>query len=70
MAKKSIRTMVKLISSAKTGYEKWFNIKRSSPDLNLILYDPRAQRHCLFTEAKKRKIAHVTPKDFTRSHRV
>lgn len=57
MAKnKSTRTMVRLVSAAKTGYEKWFNISRSCQKLNLILYDPRAQRHCLFTEVKKRKI--------------
>lgn len=62
--------MVKLVSAAKTGYEKWFSIPRGTRRLNLILYDPRAQRHCLFTEEKKRKVPDVVPKDYTRSHRV
>ncbi|ODV79293.1 uncharacterized protein CANTADRAFT_26265 [Suhomyces tanzawaensis NRRL Y-17324] len=71
MAKpKSTHTMVKLISAAKTGYEKWFNIPRHQPRLNLILYDPRAKRHCLFTEDKKRRIPEQAPKDFIRKHRV
>ncbi|EGV61584.1 hypothetical protein CANTEDRAFT_98783 [Yamadazyma tenuis ATCC 10573] len=71
MAKaKTTHTMVKLVSAAKTGYQKWFNIPRHTQRLNLILYDPVAKRHCLFTEEKKRKVPLVIPKDFTRSHRV
>ncbi|ABN65135.1 predicted protein [Scheffersomyces stipitis CBS 6054] len=66
---KTTHTMVKLISAAKTGYEKWFNIPRSTPRMNLILYDPRAKRHCLFTEDKKRRVAERPPKDYSRSHR-
>lgn len=70
MAKvKTTHTMVKLISAAKTGYEKWFKIPRHTGRLNLILYDPKAKRHCLFTEDKKRKIATAVPKDYNRSHR-
>ncbi|CAI5758185.1 unnamed protein product [Candida verbasci] len=70
MAKaKDSRTMIKMVSSALTGYEKWFRIPRRTPKLNLILYDPKAQRHCLFTEARKRKIPEPTPKDYIRSHR-
>ncbi|KAK6465794.1 mitochondrial 54S ribosomal protein YmL39 [Scheffersomyces coipomensis] len=70
MAKaKATHTMVKVISAAKTGYEKWFNIPRHTPRLSLILYDPRAKRHCLFTEDKKRRIAERTKQDFSRSHR-
>lgn len=71
MAKaKTTFTMVKLISQAKTGYEKWFKIPRHTQRLNLILYDPRAQRHCLFTESKKRKVPDLVAKDYNRSHRV
>ncbi|CAN3356000.1 large ribosomal subunit protein bL33m [Diutina catenulata] len=70
MAKpKGTHTMIKLVSAAKTGYEKWFNIPRSHQKLNLILYDPRARRHCLFTEDRKRKVAEQLPKDYSRSHR-
>ncbi|KAK6204680.1 mitochondrial 54S ribosomal protein YmL39 [Scheffersomyces amazonensis] len=70
MAKvKSTHTMVKLVSAAKTGYEKWFSINRNSPKLNLILYDPRAKRHCLFTEDRKRRIAERPKLVFDRSHR-
>lgn len=70
MAKaKSAQTMVKMVSAAKTGYEKWFSINRSTQRLNLIMYDPRAKRHCLFTEEKKRKVPEVVPKDFSRRHR-
>lgn len=69
MAKaKSAYTMVKLVSAAKTGYEKWFNIPRSSQRLNLILYDPVAKRHCLFTEDKKRRVPELPPKDYLRRH--
>lgn len=71
MAKaKTTHTMVKLVSAAKTGYEKWFNIPRQTRKLNLILYDPVAKRHCLFTEDKKRRVPEVVPKDFYRRHRV
>jgi large subunit ribosomal protein L33 len=70
MAKaKSAQTMVKMVSAARTGYEKWFSINRSTQRLNLIMYDPRAKRHCLFTEEKKRKVPEVVPKDFSRRHR-
>ncbi|WPK25942.1 hypothetical protein PUMCH_003280 [Australozyma saopauloensis] len=69
-AKKATHTMVKLVSAAKTGYEKWFNIPRAHSKLNLILYDPRAQRHCLFTESKKRKTQENKKKDYSKSHRV
>lgn len=61
--------MVKLVSSAKTGYEKWFNIPRAQAKMNLILYDPRAKRHCLFTEDRKRRVPDLPPKDFARKLR-
>ncbi|EEQ37119.1 putative 54S ribosomal protein [Clavispora lusitaniae] len=67
---KTTHTMVKLVSAAKTGYEKWFKIPRHTQKLNLILYDPRAKRHCLFTEEKKRKVPDLVAKDYNRSHRV
>lgn len=71
MAKpKNAYTMVKFISAAKTGYEKWFQIPRKTQKLNLILYDPIAKRHCLFVESKKRRIPEEPPKDYLRSHRV
>lgn len=66
---KTSHTMIKLVSAAKTGYEKWFNIPRSSQRLSLILYDPRAKRHCLFTEEKKRKVPDLVAKDYDRQHR-
>ncbi|CAD1812167.1 hypothetical protein FOB58_004425 [Candida parapsilosis] len=70
MAKaKANTTMIKMVSTALTGYEKWFRIPRSARKLNLILYDPRAQRHCLFKEDRKRKIAELPPKDYARRHR-
>ncbi|RCK57673.1 54S ribosomal protein L39, mitochondrial [Candida viswanathii] len=62
-------TMIKMVSTALTGYCKWFKIPRTTPKLNLILYDPRAQRHCLFKEDRKRKLTAPPQKDFTRSHR-
>lgn len=69
MAKKSATTMIKLVSTAKTGYEKWFKMPRHTQKLQLVLYDPRAKRHCLFEEGKKRKIAELPKKDYTRTHR-
>lgn len=69
MAKNVNYSVVKLVSAAKTGYEKFFKIRKNAQKLNLILYDPRAKRHCLFTEVKKRKIATPPERDFTGKHR-
>ncbi|GBL48821.1 hypothetical protein ACI3LZ_004119 [Candidozyma auris] len=69
MAKNANFSVVKLVSAAKTGYEKFFRIHKNAQRLNLILYDPKAKRHCLFTEVKKRRVAQLTPRDYTRTHR-
>ncbi|KAF5810585.1 putative ribosomal protein L33 [Helianthus annuus] len=54
LKKKSVKLLIRLISSAKTGF---FYVKRKNPrmkanKLEIKKYDPRVRRHVLFTEAK------------------
>ncbi|EDO18921.1 hypothetical protein Kpol_1023p94 [Vanderwaltozyma polyspora DSM 70294] len=68
MAKaKSKNTIVKLISTAATGYCRHITVKRSAPLVHQVRYDPIAERHVLFKESKKRKVADVKPLDFLRT---
>ncbi|QLQ78304.1 hypothetical protein HG537_0A05510 [Torulaspora globosa] len=68
MAKaKSKNTIVKLISSAATGYSRHVTVNRGAPLVKQVRYDPVAQRHVLFTESKKRKVAERKPLDFLRT---
>lgn len=68
MAKaKSKNTIVKLVSSAATGFSRHVTVSRGAPLVKQVRYDPVAQRHVLFTEAKKRKIAERKPLDFLRT---
>lgn len=70
MAKaKSKSTIIKLISSAATGYSRHVTVKRGAPLVKQVRYDPVAERHVLFTEAKKRKIAERRPLDFLRTNK-
>uniref|UniRef100_A0A060T2I7 Large ribosomal subunit protein bL33m n=1 Tax=Blastobotrys adeninivorans TaxID=409370 RepID=A0A060T2I7_BLAAD len=65
MAKdKSRLTLIKLVSSAKTGYMRYIFRPRSSPVVTQVRYDPIVKRHVLFTEARKRKVADVKPPIF------
>lgn len=65
MAKEKTRlTLIKLISSAKTGYMRYIFRPRSSPIVTQVRYDPLAKRHVLFTESRKRKVAETKPKVF------
>ncbi|KAH3900341.1 probable 54S ribosomal protein L39, mitochondrial [Saccharomycodes ludwigii] len=62
MAKvKSKTTVIKLISTALTGFSRQLAIKRGAPLVKQIRYDPIAKRHVLFKEAKKRKVAERKP---------
>ncbi|VVT43958.1 mitochondrial 54S ribosomal protein bL33m [Magnusiomyces paraingens] len=54
-------TLIKLISTAKTGYIRYVQRPRSSPIVTQVRYDPIAQRHVLFEESKKRKVAEKKP---------
>lgn len=57
MAKaKSRLTLVKLVSSAKTGFMRHAYRPRNCPAMTQVRYDPLAMRHVLFTESRKRKI--------------
>ncbi|PRW58583.1 50S ribosomal L33 [Chlorella sorokiniana] len=52
--KKAATVLVKLLSTAGTGY---FYVARKNPrklpkKLEFVKYDPRVQRHVLFTETK------------------
>lgn len=68
MAKaKTKSTIIKLISTAATGFSRHITINRGAPLVTQVRYDPVAQRHVLFKEAKKRKIAERKPLDFLRT---
>lgn len=52
--KKGVSILVKLVSTAGTGY---FYVKRKNPrnlpnKLQFVKYDPRVRQHVLFTEQK------------------
>ncbi|EEB07732.1 mitochondrial 54S ribosomal protein YmL39 [Schizosaccharomyces japonicus yFS275] len=53
MAKKQkARILIKLLSSAGTGYFYVRSRARTAPKLNFIKYDPRIGRRVIFNEAK------------------
>lgn len=67
MAKaKAKTTVVKLISTAATGFSRHIAVKRGAPLVHQVRYDPVAKRHVLFVEAKKRKIPERKPVSFSR----
>ncbi|CAI8491211.1 hypothetical protein ACO0OL_003371 [Hanseniaspora opuntiae] len=49
-------TAIKLVSQALTGATKTMYVKKTAPRVQLVKYDPIANRHCLFIEDNKRKI--------------
>ncbi|KAK3011364.1 hypothetical protein RJ639_012073 [Escallonia herrerae] len=53
--KKSALQLCRLVSAAGTGffYTKWKNPRKITWKLEFRKYDPRVNRHVLFTEAKK-----------------
>ncbi|CCF57535.1 hypothetical protein KAFR_0C05440 [Kazachstania africana CBS 2517] len=67
MAKVKVKTsVIKLISTAATGYSRSITIKRGAPLVHQVRYDPVAKRHVLFKEAKKRKIPEIPKLVFSR----
>ncbi|ODQ81189.1 hypothetical protein BABINDRAFT_7012 [Babjeviella inositovora NRRL Y-12698] len=67
MAKaKSKKTVIKLISSAGTGFMKYCFRLRTAPPVKQVRYDPVAARHVLFTEYKKRRGAVSLGMDFAK----
>ncbi|ODV96738.1 hypothetical protein PACTADRAFT_1323 [Pachysolen tannophilus NRRL Y-2460] len=63
---KSKNIIIKLLSTANTGYARYLLRPRSTPLITQIRYDPLVKRHVLFTEGKKRKIQDTKPLDFSR----
>ncbi|KAI9254063.1 50S ribosomal protein L33 [Sporodiniella umbellata] len=47
--------LVKLLSSAGTGYNYIKSRPRINPKMSLMKYDPMVQKHVLFTETKMKK---------------
>ncbi|CAO0792340.1 hypothetical protein V8B55DRAFT_1511842 [Mucor lusitanicus] len=47
--------LVKLLSTAGTGYNYIKSRPRISPKLSLMKYDPQVKQHVLFTETKMKK---------------
>lgn len=67
MAKvKNKTSVVKLLSTALTGYARYVAVKKGAPLVTQVRYDPVARRHVLFREAKKRKVAERKPISFLR----
>ncbi|SCU91926.1 LAFA_0F06744g1_1 [Lachancea sp. 'fantastica'] len=70
MAKqKSKNSVIKLVSTAATGFARQITISRGAPLVTQVRYDPVAKRHVLFKESKKRKVAERKPLDFLRTSR-
>lgn len=68
MAKqKSKNSVIKLLSTAATGFARQITVTRGAPLVTQVRYDPIAKRHVLFKEAKKRKVAEKKPLDFLRT---
>ncbi|CCH60666.1 hypothetical protein TBLA_0D01580 [Henningerozyma blattae CBS 6284] len=68
MAKDKAKTsVVKLLSTAATGFSRYIRVKRGAPLVTQVRYDPIAQRHVVFTEAKKRKFIPQKPLNFSRN---
>lgn len=52
MAKKTNRELIRLVSTADTGYFYTTVKKKSRDKLELKKFDPKANKHVLFKEAK------------------
>lgn len=58
MAKQRARlTLIKLVSTAKTGFMRYVYRPRTAPRMTQVRYDPIVMRHVLFVEGRKRKLA-------------
>lgn len=63
MAKQRSRlTLIKLISTAKTGFMRYVYRQRTAVQMTQVRYDPLVMRHVLFVEARKRKQAMAKPR--------
>lgn len=68
MAKAKVKqTVVKLVSTAFTGFCRQVSVARGAPIVKQVRYDPIAKRHVVFQEAKKRKIAERKPISFSKA---
>ncbi|KAK9475847.1 MRPL39 mitochondrial ribosomal protein-like protein of the large subunit [Lipomyces japonicus] len=50
-------TLVKLVSTAATGFIKTLYVPRQLGVINQVRYDPLAKRHVLFKESRNRRLA-------------
>ncbi|CAI1625280.1 hypothetical protein SEUBUCD646_0M01360 [Saccharomyces eubayanus] len=64
---KSKNSVIKLLSTAASGYSRYISVKKGAPLVTQVRYDPVVKRHVLFKEAKKRKVAERKPLDFLRT---
>ena len=55
MAKSTRREVVKLVSTAKTGYYYTAKVKKENEKLRLKKYDPKVRKHVDFKQAKLTK---------------
>ncbi|CAL9737892.1 large ribosomal subunit protein bL33m [Monosporozyma servazzii] len=67
MAGAKIKTsVIKLVSTAASGYSRHIAIKKGAPLVTQVRYDPVVKRHVLFKESKNRKVAERKPVIFSR----
>ncbi|KAL6941210.1 hypothetical protein ACO0QE_002960 [Hanseniaspora vineae] len=59
-------SIIKLVSTALTGYSRTMVVKKTKPLVTQIKYDPIAKRHVLFEEHNKRKAKPKQPLKFLR----
>ncbi|CCK68806.1 mitochondrial 54S ribosomal protein bL33m KNAG_0B03640 [Huiozyma naganishii CBS 8797] len=68
MAATKIKTsVIKLVSTAATGFSRHVRIKKGAPLVTQVRYDPKVKQHVLFKEAKSRKVAERKPVNFSRA---
>lgn len=64
---KAKTSVIKLISTAATGFSRHITIKKGAPLVTQVRYDPVAKRHVLFKESKKRKVPERVPISFSKA---
>ncbi|KAK5780583.1 mitochondrial 54S ribosomal protein bL33m MRPL39 PWA37_003222 [Arxiozyma heterogenica] len=68
MANAKVKTsVIKLVSTAATGYFRHITVKKGAPMVTQVRYDPVVKRHVLFKESKNRKVAERKPVIFSRA---
>lgn len=71
MANAKVKTsVIKLISTAASGYSRHITIKKGAPLVTQVRYDPVVKRHVLFKESKNRKVSERKPVIFSKFNKT